>query len=511
MPLHLQRHKLTGKWYYQRRIPTDLRELNDNKLREYFSLGTTDRKEAEKLARQWDVKLDERWQLQRQQLQIKAKSPQADTLSSHQIDGLAQQWLEHLLTEDDEIRQAGLDEQSFEHYGDTIAINEAIKGHLARGNTELIEFEVEDFLKSLGLDVNPDSDAFHRICYAFLKVTVKANNIMQQRHEGEPIETPKAPPLELDSYYIDDAFQSWKLQKFRSKKLEGEWEASLNAFKELNEDLPISQYTKGHVAKYRDELLKQNLKADTIRKRLTAIRSVFKIAVEFGKIEYNPAQSINVKRNPLENQRQDYSLEDLRTIFKSPVFTEAVRPNGIGEAAYWVPLIGLFTGARPNEILQLEPEDVKHDEPSGIHYFDINTRGKGKSVKTAVSLRQPPIHQELIKLGLLEYVKKMKEAGSKLFPEVKDASEFSSWWNGDYSRSIGVWVKESKVFYSFRHSFVTAARASGIPEDYRNVIEGHSDGKGSAKDYGIYTLESKNEQLQKLKFRGLDLSHLYPQ
>lgn len=38
-----------------------------------------------------------------------------------------------------------------------------------------------------------------------------------------------------------------------------------------------------------------------------------------------------------------YSIEDLNTIFRFPVFTRGERPiGGAGEAAKWLPLMGLF-------------------------------------------------------------------------------------------------------------------------------------------------------------------------
>jgi hypothetical protein len=50
---------------------------------------------------------------------------------------------------------------------------------------------------------------------------------------------------------------------------------------------------------------------------------------------------------------------------------------------YWVPLIGLYSGARIEEICQLEVNDVR--ESSGVWIMDINRNGD-KRVKTAATL-----------------------------------------------------------------------------------------------------------------------------
>lgn len=507
MPLHLQRHKDNGVWYYLRRTPADLKAIPESKPREYFSLKTSDRREAELLARQWDVKLDEKWRLQRILLNDTNNQSNASKLTARQIQSLADQWLEHLMTEDEEVRQEGLDKRSFNKVTEYLDFGKDLKPMLARGDTHIIDFECQDFISSLGVKVDPDSEAFQRISYAFLKASVKANDLSLQRHQGESIDTPKAEILAVNSYSLDNAFDSWVLQKKRPEASIKEWRSTLVLFKSLHGDIPVAEISKAHIAEFRDYFLKLNLKADTVRKRLTAISSVLKMAVDNDAINFNPALSIKVAKNPMDNQRMEYSLENLRTIFSSPIFTSTLRPKFIGEAAYWVPLIALFTGARQDEILQLTPADIIKDEPTNSYYFDFNTRSEGKSLKTAVSLRQTPIHKELIKIGLLDYHETIKNE-AKLFPRVSSANSFSSWWT-KYSAEIGVWVIKSKVFHSFRHNFITASRSSGIPEDYRAVIEGHTAGKGAAYDYGTYTLDSKNKWLQKLKFKGLDLSHLY--
>jgi len=114
-----------------------------------------------------------------------------------------------------------------------------------------------------------------------------------------------------------------------------------------------------------------------------------------------------------------FDTEDLRKIFKAPVFTKAERPQaGAGDAAYWLPLIALFAGARMSEIGQLRVPDIKRE--SCIHYLDITDEGENSGVKTESSRRRVPIHPELIRLGFLEYVTGLSNGGTeRLFPTIK--------------------------------------------------------------------------------------------
>jgi len=72
-----------------------------------------------------------------------------------------------------------------------------------------------------------------------------------------------------------------------------------------------------------------------------------------------------------------------------------------------VPLIGLYSGMRLGEIIQLYVVDVKLED--AIYYFNVTpspsdeTGPDVKSVKNLSSIRIVPVHSELIKLGLFVF------------------------------------------------------------------------------------------------------------
>ena len=58
-----------------------------------------------------------------------------------------------------------------------------------------------------------------------------------------------------------------------------------------------------------------------------------------------------------------FELSDLQVIFRTPVFVQGERSKGgQGEAAFWLPLLALFTGARLNELASLKAADVAHND-----------------------------------------------------------------------------------------------------------------------------------------------------
>jgi integrase len=216
-------------------------------------------------------------------------------------------------------------------------------------------------------------------------------------------------------------------------------------------------------------------------------------------------------------------VTELRLLFNSPVFTTNVRPKGGGgEAAYWLPLLGLFTGARQGELAPLCAGDVSTDEATGVVFITVTDDDeRGTRVKTASSRRVVPIHPELVKLGFLDVVEESRKQGgrtARLFPLLKPGprggyAEAWSKWFGRYIRGLGITNKD-RVFHSFRHGFKDALRAAGESEDINDALTGHS-GRGVGRSYGAkemmrrFGLPRLAEAVAKVRYPCLDLSRLY--
>ena len=119
-----------------------------------------------------------------------------------------------------------------------------------------------------------------------------------------------------------------------------------------------------------------------------------------------------------EPQREPWETAELQLLFRSPVFTEALRPDGgRGEAAYWLPLLGLFTGARQGELAPLVVGDVARQDATEITVITITeNEERGTRLKTASSRRVVPVHSELIKLGFLDLVKDRRATAGNSAP-----------------------------------------------------------------------------------------------
>jgi len=168
----------------------------------------------------------------------------------------------------------------------------------------------------------------------------------------------------------------------------------------------------------------------------------------------------------------------------------------------WGSLIGLYTGARLNEICQIELSDIKED--AGIWYFDINDEGDKKHLKNSASRRWVPIHDRLLELGLLGYADALRARGeTRLFPEFSLSEKegygraLGRWFNDRFLVQLGIKSK-GLVFHSFRHGMITKLLQAGVEENLAKAIVGHTRQGVTQKHYFKqgYTLAQMQEALR---------------
>jgi integrase len=284
---------------------------------------------------------------------------------------------------------------------------------------------------------------------------------------------------------------------------------AVGRFVELHGDLPITAVTRAHARAFRDawaktpkalpvklqrlplpELLRTDLRglpqrnAQSVNKSLTLLSAVLSRAAKDGYFDQNESWS-NPFRIGFEIAAKDrepyepFTSEELRKLFASPVFAAGERPvGGRGEAAFWLPVIALYSGARRTEIAQLKARDVRQSA-EGLWFFDFTASDDDQSVKNLASARVTPVHPELIGLSLLDYVQSRLALSSKaaLWPGFQPSVDRSAAsWTKWFGRYLGAHVTENprKTFHSFRHTFKRACRDAGIPEEIHAALTGHA-------------------------------------
>ena len=246
---------------------------------------------------------------------------------------------------------------------------------------------------------------------------------------------------------------------------------------------------------------------------LSRLRGVFAWAKTKWIISADPMDGYDLKvpeREKVQHQRELFTDEELMSIFSAQWFKAG---HGVRTAQgtyrefqpyyYWLPLLGLLTGGRINELSQLYLRDIR-ETTEGSWYFDFNLEGddkvdgddpdlaKDKSLKTVNAVRTVPFHPLLIELGLPGYVARLKEAGyQRLFPELKhDARKgygkaAGKWFNDRYlGKKLQIERNGKKTFHSLRHHFATLLDHAGLQETLVCQLMGHARGESeSSKRY----------------------------
>ena len=168
----------------------------------------------------------------------------------------------------------------------------------------------------------------------------------------------------------------------------------------------------------------------------------------------------------------------------------------------WGALLGLFTGARLNEIAQLQPGDI--DQEDGIWFISISDEGDDKKkLKADASKRKVPVHSELIKLGFLDFVQ-AQSGKPRLF------MSFSYNPKDGYGRNLGRWF--GTLLTKIEHERMTALSSiacatrwlnalakADVSEPLYQEIVGHERQGVTQKFYnkGGHTLAQKQEAIEK--------------
>jgi len=392
--------------------------------------------------------------------------------------------------------------------------------------SEVVAFAVNHAVDRHGIVLHPEDPAWRELELGFLRAERQAFDWIKARLQGEKVPGPDRPvPFAAPGQItISAAYRRWAEGGGRGarKPRDGsvaEAGRAVQRFLELHGDLPITAITKTHGRAYRDalaslpkalpdrlrtmslpELLTNDLSpfpkrsAQTVNKNLALLGGLFARAERDGFFEGVPGWSnpFHVGFEIARSEKQPFepfSLWELQKLFASPVFTKGLRPHGgKGEAAYWFPLISLFSGARRTEIGQLKVSDVRQGE-GGIWFFDFSDRGEDQRLKNESSARSVPIHTELIRLGLMEFVElraSKADANAPLWPGFDPPVDAKTKaWSKWFGRYLGEHVVDhrSKTFHSFRHTFKRACREVGITEEIHHALTGHSGG-GVGRAYG---------------------------
>lgn len=279
-----------------------------------------------------------------------------------------------------------------------------------------------------------------------------------------------------------------------------------------SEQVGVELFTRTATEGYRDHLLREGRSPATVNQHLTIIGGFLKWC---GRGDLVEGVKVRKRRGAsAANQRAAFTDEEVRRIFRreyagAAKLRTSLRANE-GHARYWLPLICLYTGARPEEVAQLRVEDVKLRWAGGggcwSGVFDFATVDEGQRRKTEAARRMVPVHPELIRKGLVLLCQSARPG--LLFPELKPgangrlAEAPSRWFNRTWLRDRCGIKDTRKVLYSLRHTVATRLKHAGVEESLIAELLGHTNGSMTTGRYGkAYPVEKLAEAVALLEWK----------
>ncbi|MBO9644008.1 MAG: tyrosine-type recombinase/integrase [Pseudacidovorax sp.] len=231
-------------------------------------------------------------------------------------------------------------------------------------------------------------------------------------------------------------------------------------------------------------LRKEEAKSDnTIKNIFNTLSTFFNHLIQTGETSAtNPFTGH--KLNTEESGREPFTLEDLNAIFSC----DGLRRN---QKLFYICLLLLTTGARPNEICQLWTDDITLGD-------DINTirivgnKERDQTLKTASSKRIIYLHPLLVKLGFLQYLngKNLGMVFDLKKPATKTYSTFISEEFTQILRSLGI---EKKTMYCFRHTVINRLKQAKVLQTINEDLVGH---EGQGTNAKVYSQQHSAENLR---------------
>jgi integrase len=528
--------KRGGQWWYRRRVPTALVSiLGFAEYRE--SLRTPDINEARIRASIRDAEVTVELQAAKELLkkqQVSDPTTQALlNLTPEALTYIRDAVRAHTLRVDEEFRRAQPDEDSLFAYESSLGEQHESSGKaLALGRVPTSPSELgmlQAALDAVGVQVPPKAAGWQEVIHKALEGYNRALQDIRSRIHGDYVSTPAAPlkPPQIDpkatsggdlllGKVIDDYVASVKQSGYTRKV-----KRCLQLFGVvIGRDTPVKEIRQKVVTQFLRDICKLPSNWAHLYDRGTPVASMMAMEHEecispatyrdnyraplgaflieslrdhgdcgFPGLTVDRIEYVGIRKDNEEQQRA-LTEPELKKLIEGPKFA-AMAQDPEQESMYWFTVLSLFTGARPRELCQVNPQ-VDFGQHEGHWYVDLSPHtaaGKGikKSVKTDEE-RRIPLHPELVSLGFPEYVERIKGQGAdRLFPSfrVKKGNPFEA-AGDDFTallKDVGLYDDKAPPgqvvlgAYVMRKTFITLCRNQGVVS---KEITGHSDGTTTA-------------------------------
>jgi integrase len=259
----------------------------------------------------------------------------------------------------------------------------------------------------------------------------------------------------------------------------------VQVFVEARGDLPLTAVDRAMASDFLAGLKVSNA---TRNDYASTLQLVFESAKRRGRFQ-GDSPFDGLKRKAAGSSYVPFTIDELRTLFAKLPREIAPAKHSPGTALPWAALIALYTGARLEEIAQLQTSDIREEAANGatITVLDIHNGGTNK-LKNESAARLVPVHSALVRAGFLDYVRGLP--AGPLFPGLKPRASKGNKLGPELSSRFGKRLialglkRDGLCFHSFRHNVAGALDAAGVPQSDAARVLGHA---VAGMSYGTYS------------------------
>lgn len=227
----------------------------------------------------------------------------------------------------------------------------------------------------------------------------------------------------------------------------------------------------------------------------------------------NPSAFTGKKQGRPRDDRAVPDDEAMAAFFHAPVFTgcrsfeklHEAGPHIFHRAAYFGPMLAHYQGMRREEFCGLAVEDIVLDR--GDNPYIHVCWNELRRLKNQQSTRNLALHPELIRLGFLDYVTRLKSLGiTRVFPDLFNPATKSSLGDRFYKELEPIRERLNITPHQFRHFFNNELKQKRVTAGFREDMMGHRGRSETTERYcDPVLIELQLEDLTKIELRTAHL------
>ena len=428
------------------------------------------------------------------------------------------------LEADAKARRDGLEDHEYDELSENIAkMLPVINRSLSTGQVDKFHPAIEQLVFFRGYHLNLNDIERQELTYNVLKYVKKSYEILAARQQGDQLESPVFPelpePLSASWEINSESTPSKNIkcsditpyfEKYLSsveKKSRTTYISIWEKFVDYVNNKPAKNIIPSDIYNFMEARLNDDLEPWSQKYTHGRVKRTLSGAFEIAKInefiDKNPVSDLSLlptisKSEEAKRSRPRYPFKThhLNSIFSSEWYNPDSK-NWKGKlkydlgARYWIPLICMWHGLRVGESSQIQVHDINLEE--SFIMIQISEEddhvGPKRSIKNQESMRNVPIHPNLIKLGFIDFVKSVRTHYQKgpLFPcALPEIGGKTPEWGRSYKQAFNNFLVKTLGFgpgyrnHSFRHALEDRIRAAKAEEVWPEGLSRQFTGRASS-------------------------------